>query len=74
MNILIVCAIFFSCLIIGFRHGGLGVFVLFLCAFCFVWGGSFYSETVAEKAKNGDLVNIQGKYYSVKYVKDEVKR
>ena len=73
MNILIILVIFTLCLVIGFRDGGLGVFVLFLCAFCFVWGSSFYSETVAEKAKNGDLVNIQGKYYSVKYVKDEVK-
>lgn len=72
MNFLIIFAIFFLCSVIGIKNGITGVLALFLCAFCFFWGSSFYSNIVAEKAKNGVLMEINGKYYAIKYVKDKV--
>ncbi|THA11937.1 hypothetical protein [Rodentibacter pneumotropicus] len=60
-------------LIAAFERGVTGVFVALLCAVSFIWGCSFYRDIVQENADNSELLEISGKYYEIKHVKDKVK-
>lgn len=72
MNFLIICAIFFSCWVIGLKNGSVAVFALFLCLCSFIFGAYVYHSYLKDKVKNGELLELNGKYYAVKYVKDKV--
>ena len=52
--------------------GATGVFSLVLCFVSFVFGVYVYHDQLKDKVKNGELFEISGKYYAVKYVKDKV--
>ena len=73
MNTLIFVLIVASCFGIAFAtKGGTGVFALMLCFVSFVLGVNVYAQITRDKANNGELLEINKKYYEVKYVKDKV--
>ncbi len=73
MNFILFLCVFIAIFFIAVFDGGVtAVFVVLLCACCFVWGVNVYSEIVINKANNAELIDIKDKYYEVKYVKDKV--
>ncbi|WP_044470482.1 hypothetical protein [Mannheimia massilioguelmaensis] len=64
----ILAAIF---LIAVFTDGVTGVFVALLCGVCFICGLLVYRDIVVDKTKNAELMEVDGKYYEIKYVKDK---
>nr|DAR99361.1 MAG TPA: protein of unknown function (DUF4094) [Caudoviricetes sp.] len=73
MNALIIILVFIGCLVVGGRTPGASCFALLLCGCCFVLGVYASDRIVQNKVKNGELLEIGGKYYEVKYVKDKIK-
>lgn len=62
-----------GCFAIGFLSGGiLGMVAIFLCLASFIAGGFMYAEIVKSKSINGELLSYKGKFYEIKYVKDEI--
>lgn len=73
MKDLIFVLIVASCFGIAFAiNGGTGVFALMLCFVSFVLGVNVHAQITRDKANNGELLEINKKYYEVKYVKDKV--
>lgn len=73
MKTLIFVLIVASCFGIAFAtNSGTGVFALMLCFVSFVLGVNVHAQITRDKANNGELLEINKKYYEVKYVKDKV--
>lgn len=73
MRMLILYSIIIGCLAIGyFTKGTFGVLTLLLSILSFALGAIAYSDVAAEKALNGELLEVKNKYYELKYVKDKV--
>ena len=74
MYALIFVSISLGCFAIGFLSNGiLGMTAIFLCLASFIAGGGSYAEIVKSKSLNGELLSYKGKFYEIKYVKDEIK-
>ena len=73
MFTLIFILVSLGCFAIGFLSNGiLGMVAIFLCLASFIAGGSMYAEIVKSKSINGELLSYKGKFYEIKYVKDEI--
>ena len=73
MKTLIFILIIIGCLAIGyFTKSAFGVLALLLSILSFALGAIAYSDVAAEKALNGELLEVKNKYYELKYVKDKV--
>lgn len=74
MYTLIFVLISLGCFVIGFWSNGiLGMVAIFLCLASFIAGGCAYAEMVKSKSLNGELLSYEGKFYEIKYIKDEIK-
>ena len=74
MYTLIIVLVSLCCFAIGFLLNGiLGMVAIFLCLASFIAGGGSYAEIVKSKSLNGELLSYKGKFYEIKYVKDEIK-
>lgn len=77
MNVVVIIAIFIGCLFIGRAGNSATTAALFLCCVSFYFGVKFCAssleEVLKDSAKNGELIELDGKYYEIKYVKDKVK-
>lgn len=77
MNVVVIIAIFIGCLFIGRAGNSATTAALFLCGVSFCFGvkicTSYLEEIIKDNAKNGELIELDGKYYEIKYVKDKVK-
>lgn len=73
MFTLIFILVSLGCFAIGFLSNGiLGMVAIFLCLSSFISGGAMYAEIVKSKSINGELLGYKGKFYEIKYVKDEI--
>lgn len=72
MNILIIILVFIGCLAVGGKSTSASCFALFLCGCCFFFGTATLGDILQEKAKNRELIELGGKYYAIKYIKDKV--
>lgn len=63
-----------GCFAIGFLSNGiLGMVAIFLCLISFITGCNIFADIVKDKSVNGELLSCKGKFYEIKYVKDEIK-
>ena len=63
-----------GCFAIGFLSNGiLGMVAIFLCLISFITGCNIFADIVKDKSVNGELLSYKGKFYEIKYVKDEIK-
>lgn len=73
MSTLIFILIIIGNFVIGYLSSGVvGVLALILSALSFILGIATYGNYAAEKALNGELLEVKKKYYELKYVKDKV--
>lgn len=73
MSTLIFILIIICYFVIGYLSSGVvGVLTLILSALSFILGIAVYGNYAAEKALNGELLEVKKKYYELKYVKDKV--
>ena len=73
MRMLIFILIIAGCFAIGYLSNGVtGVLALILNALSFILGIAAYGNYTAEKALNGELLEVKKKYYELKYIKDKV--
>ena len=77
MNVVVIIAIFIGCLFIGRAEDNVGTAALFLCGVSFCFGvkicTSYLEDMIKDNAQNSELIELDGKYYEIKYVKDKVK-
>ena len=73
MSTLIFILIIIGYFVIGYLSSGVvGVLALILSALSFILGIAVYFNYAAEKALNGELLELKKKYYELKYIKDKV--
>lgn len=73
MRTLILILIIIGCFAIGYLSNGVtSVLALILNALSFILGIAAYGNYAAEKALNGELLEVKKKYYELKYIKDKV--
>lgn len=73
MSTLIFILIIIGGFAIGYLSSGVvGILTIILIALSFILGITAYGNYAAEKALNGELLEVKKKYYELKYVKDKV--